>query len=73
LNFELIEIAIALHILAILTYAVLKRQDLVRPMITGRKRLPAGLPAPRLRSPLLALCVLAVSAGVVTFIVNHPW
>ncbi len=73
LNFTLIEIVIALHILAVLTYAVVKRQDLVRPMLTGRKRLPVALPAPRLRHPLLALGLLAIAAGVVTLVVNHPW
>lgn len=73
LNFTLIEIAVALHILAVLTYAVVKRHDLVRPMLTGRKRLPAAMPAPRLRHPLLALALLAVAAGVVAFVVNHPW
>jgi cytochrome b len=33
-NFWLIEAAVAAHILAVLTYAVLKRHDLVRPMLT---------------------------------------
>ena len=39
-NFKLIKIAVIAHIVAILAYAVLKRHDLVRPMITGRKHLP---------------------------------
>jgi cytochrome b len=73
LNFTLIEIVVAVHILAVLTYAVVKRHDLVRPMLSGRKRLPAALPAPRMRHPLLALGLLLVAAGVVTFVVNHPW
>ena len=49
-NFTLIEIAVAAHVVAVLVYAVLKRQDLVRPMVTGTKRLPAGLRAPRMAS-----------------------
>jgi cytochrome b len=73
LNFKLIEIVVALHILAVLAYAVLKRQDLVRPMLTGRKRLPATLPAPRLRHPLLALGLLGIAVGVVAYVVNHSW
>ena len=73
LNFTLIEIVVALHILAVLGYALVKRQDLVRPMLTGRKRLPATLAGPRLRHPLLALVLLLIAAGVVTFVVNHPW
>jgi cytochrome b len=65
INFTLIEIAVGLHVLAVLTYALLKRQDLVRPMVTGRKRLPAALAAPRMASLWLAIPVLAVAAVIV--------
>jgi cytochrome b len=61
-NFNLILVAAGLHVLAVLAYALLKRHDLVRPMVTGWKRLPAGLPAPRLGSPLLAAALLSVAA-----------
>ncbi len=40
--FLVIEVAVGLHVLAVLVYAVLKRQDLVRPMLGGWKRLPEG-------------------------------
>lgn len=60
--------AIALHLLAVLAYAVVGRRDLVRPMITGRKRLRAVTPAPRMGNPLLALLVLAI-AGAAAWIV----
>jgi len=63
--FTAIQVTVALHILAILAYALLKRHDLVRPMITGKKRLPAATPQPRLRSPWLALAILALCAAVV--------
>ena len=43
-TFKLIMIAVGLHILAVIVYALFKGQDLVRPMITGRKRLPAATP-----------------------------
>ncbi len=69
-NFKLIEIAIALHVLAIVAYLVLKRHNLVRPMITGTKRMPDWVAAPRMRSPLLALAVLIVAAGVVAWVVQ---
>ncbi|WP_428487503.1 cytochrome b/b6 domain-containing protein [Rhodopila sp.] len=69
INFKLIEAAIVLHVLAIAIYATLKRQDLVRPMITGRKMLPDGTVAPRLVSSLLAAVTLMVAAGVVVWIV----
>jgi cytochrome b len=64
LNFKLILAAVALHVTAIVVYAVVKRHNLLRPMITGKKRLPAATRAPRLASPLLALLVLAVAAAV---------
>lgn len=65
LNFDLIQIVVLLHILAIIAYAVLKRHNLVGPMITGRKRLPAGMAAPALASPVLALVLFALAVGVV--------
>jgi cytochrome b len=63
--FQLIQIAAGLHILAILTYAVLKRHDLVRPMITGKKRMPGAMRAPRIVSSVLALVVWGVAALLV--------
>jgi cytochrome b len=71
INFTLIEIAVGLHVLAVLTYAVLKRQDLVRPMITGRKRLPAGMRAPYIVSVWLAVALLVLAAGAVALLVNY--
>jgi cytochrome b len=70
INFTLIEIAVALHVLAVLAYAVLKRQDLVRPMVTGRKRLPAGMRGPYIVSVWLAVALLVLAAGAVALLVN---
>jgi cytochrome b len=70
LNFNLIEGVIVLHVLAIVVYTVLKRQNLVRPMITGKKLLPVDVVPPRLASPLLALVTLLVAAGVVAWVVR---
>lgn len=69
-NFTLIEAAVVLHVLAVLAYAVLKRQNLVRPMITGAKDISGNVAAPRLVSPALAVVVLAVAAGVVAWVVR---
>lgn len=69
-NFTLIEAAVVLHVLAVLAYAVLKRQNLVRPMITGAKDISGNVVAPRLVSPALAVVVLAVAAGVVAWVVR---
>ncbi len=66
--FLVIEVAVGLHVLAVLVYAALKRQDLVRPMLSGWKRLPEGVRAPVLRSPVLAAAVLGMAAGVVWWV-----
>ena len=68
LNFKLIEGVIVLHVLAIAAYAVLKRQNLVRPMVTGKKMLPPDAAAPRLANPLLALVTLVAAAAVVAWV-----
>jgi cytochrome b len=61
---------VAVHIAAIIAYAAVKRHDLVRAMVTGKKRLPANLRQPRFASPVLAAGVLAVSAGMVWVLVR---
>ena len=63
---------VVLHIAAILFYVVGKRQNLVRPMISGDKEMATAVPSSRddLWSRLAALVVLAASAGVVTWMVR---
>ncbi|MBS0518283.1 MAG: cytochrome b/b6 domain-containing protein [Proteobacteria bacterium] len=67
---------VALHILAVVVYLVLKRQNLVRPMLTGRKPLAdvvaPGRAPPRLAfaSGRLAFSVLIACAAVVYFIIR---
>lgn len=68
--FTVIQIVVVLHILAIIGYAVVKRHNLVRPMVTGKKRMPAATRAPRMASPVLAAVLLAVSAALVWSAVN---
>ena len=43
-------VMVALHVLAILLYAAIKRHNLLLPMITGWKTLPASVPQPRTAS-----------------------
>lgn len=69
-NFTILLVLIGLHVLAVIAYAMIKRQDLVRPMITGKKRLPAATRQPRLAHPLLAALVLLVAAGLVWALVS---
>ena len=68
--FNIILGLVALHVIAIVAYAVVKRHDLVRAMVTGRKRLPATMRQPRFTSPLLAVLILAVSAASVWALVT---
>jgi cytochrome b len=70
LNFNLILAVIVLHVLAIGAYAVLKRQNLVRPMLTGTKEMPGEVVAPRLVSPVWALLTLAMAVGFVAWVVG---
>jgi cytochrome b len=62
--------AVALHLLAIVVYAVAKRQNLVLPMITGRKRLPETIRQPRLAGPARALLLFACGAAAAAALAN---
>ena len=64
-SFWVLLAVIVVHVVVVFLYAAVKKHDLTRPMITGKKRLPAATRAPRMRSPALALAILAVSAAVV--------
>ena len=59
---------IGVHVLAILAYAGLKKQNVLRPMITGRKRLPGATRQPRIAPPLLAI-MLAILAACLAWLV----
>ncbi|MGE0151796.1 MAG: cytochrome b/b6 domain-containing protein [Reyranellaceae bacterium] len=69
---KIILVMIGLHVLAVLSYLVLRRINLIGPMFTGRKALPADLAAqpPKMASSLLALAVLIVSGLIVWGIVS---
>jgi len=63
---------VALHLLAIVFYVVVRRQRLVRPMLQGDKHLPAPAAASRddWASRLVALLVLAASAGLAWWVAS---
>jgi cytochrome b len=71
LNFKLIVAAVALHLAAICVYTYVKRHSLVRPMLTGKKRLPAAMRAPRMASRLLALAVLIMTVALSAFVATR--
>jgi cytochrome b len=62
--------AMALHVTAIVIYAVAKGHNLLHPMLTGRKWLPDRSAPPRLASFALALLVLACSATAAALLAN---
>ncbi len=63
-------VAVALHLAAIAVYAVAKGHHLLRPMLTGRKQLPARTTPPHIASSVLALGVLAGSAIAAALLVT---
>jgi cytochrome b len=62
--------AIALHILAIAAFAAIKGQNLLRPMITGTKLLPASIAAPLAGSVVRAGLLLLGCAVATALLVN---
>lgn len=72
LNFNLLLLVIAVHIAAVLFYLFIKRENLVYPMFTGAKQMPADrlTSTPRIVSPWLGLAVLMIAAVVVWLLVR---
>lgn len=62
---DILLVLVALHVAAVGFHWLYKRDNLILPMVTGRKHLPAERDAPRLAPDLLALAALAVAASVV--------
>jgi len=60
LLFNALLAAVVLHVVAVVAYWIFKRNNLILPMIFGRRRLPAETAAPQLRSPWWALVILVV-------------
>jgi cytochrome b len=58
-----------LHVTAIAAYRLLKRQNLLLPMLTGRKRLPPQIPAPHIASWKVALASFGLALILVLALV----
>ena len=71
-NFELLLVLAGVHVAAVAFYAVVLRQNLVKAMFTGRKPLEDGAAPPALRfvNPVLALVIVACTAGGVWLLVR---
>ena len=70
--FDLIVVAIAIHVGAALYYLWVRRENLIRPMITGRKpgsSLPAGAEGISRSRTLLAIAILAVTGALLWWVV----
>lgn len=61
---KILLLSIALHILAIGFYLVVKKQNLVVPMISGKRLVPSSTPCPKCRDPLLAICTTLLAGGI---------
>jgi cytochrome b len=70
-NFNLILVLIGVHVAAVLYYLIWKSENLIKPMFTGRKHLPAGAAPATMRSVGFAVVLLAVCAAGVWFLVNY--
>lgn len=66
LNFSIISVLIALHVIAIGYHRLRKKETLVSTMIHGWRRLPADQPAPKLRNSWLALIIIVVVGAAVS-------
>lgn len=67
-NESVLLVLVGLHVAAVLLYLVLKHENLIRPMFTGRRAL-AEPPALRFASSWLALVLLLVSAAGVAALI----
>ncbi len=63
--------AVAMHVLVITLYALVKGHNLVRPMLTGYKPLPASVAAPRQTPAWLALLMLIAGAIAVMLLAAY--
>jgi len=66
--FNVILGVVALHVLAILFYLVVKRDNLVGPMVTGRKSFDEEVESPRMASLANAFVGILLSAAIAWFV-----
>lgn len=64
--FDVLLVLIALHVAAILYYALVERDNLVAPMISGRREVPDGVEGMR-AAPASRFVIAALSAGALAW------
>lgn len=73
LVFNLLLGLIGLHLLAIAFYALAKRQNLIGPMLSGKRRVAEGQAQPAMANPWIAVLAALLSGGVVYAASNAFW
>ena len=66
-NADIIGVLVAIHILAILFYLIVKRENLIKPMITGNKHWRG--PAPQAGGSLWAAAAIVGLCGIVVYFI----
>ena len=69
ININVILVCVALHVCAALFYLLVRKDNLIVPMITGRKAIPDDQPAPALSGVLPALVIVALTGAFVAWLV----
>lgn len=62
---KLVLFLVFVHLSAVAFYTLVKKDDMIRAMITGTKRVPEGVDGIRFASPLLAVAVAVLACAVV--------
>ncbi len=70
-TFNLLLAMIAIHVGAILLYLLVKRLNLIAPMLSGRAALPSAVAQPRIASAMLALALFAAAGLLVYLLVTY--
>ncbi|MEO8133992.1 MAG: cytochrome b/b6 domain-containing protein, partial [Betaproteobacteria bacterium] len=70
ININVILACVVLHIAAALFYLGVRKDNLIKPMITGVKAIPDNLPAPVLAGTGVAVVVIGLAAAFVVWLVK---
>lgn len=70
ININVILACVALHVCAALFYLTVKKDNLIKPMITGAKAIPDDHPVPLLAGHGLAMIMFALTAAFVIWLIN---
>jgi cytochrome b len=69
--FDVLLALAGLHVAAIFFYLFIKRDNLIRPMLTGRKQVPADIAEPRMVGAWRAMPLAAIAVAAVYLLVTR--